>query len=70
MNDLVCQHLIRAKDRMKKQSDKNRSERVFQVGDWVFLKVQPYVQSSLAARVSWWANPQPGGVVHPPKPRG
>ena len=52
MNDLVCQHLIRAKDRMKKQSDKNRSERVFQVGDWVFLKVQSYVQSSLAARAN------------------
>ena len=49
MNDLVHQHLLRAKDRMKKQSDKNRSKRVFQVDDWVFLKVQPYVQSSLSA---------------------
>ena len=35
---------------MKKQADKHRSERSFNVGDWVFLKLQPYVQSSVAAR--------------------
>jgi len=33
---------------MKQQADKGRSERVFQVGDQVYLKLQPYVQSSLA----------------------
>jgi hypothetical protein len=35
---------------MKVQADKNRSEIVFQVGDQVFLKLQLYVQSSLAKR--------------------
>jgi hypothetical protein len=35
---------------MKKQADKKRSERVFAVGDMVFLKLQPYIQSSLAPR--------------------
>lgn len=35
---------------MKKQADKNRSEHVFEVGDQVYLKVQPYLQTSLAAR--------------------
>jgi len=35
---------------MKKQADKRRSERSFNVGDWVFLKLQPYVQSSVVAR--------------------
>jgi len=35
---------------MKRQSDKSRSERRFMVGDWVFLKLQPYVQSSLSHR--------------------
>ena len=35
---------------MKKQADKHRIERSFNVGDWVFLKLQPYVQSSVAAR--------------------
>ena len=46
MQNLVRQHLIRAQDRMKRQADKGRSERVFQVGDRVYLKLQPYVKSS------------------------
>lgn len=50
MQALVRQHLIRAQDRMKKQADKNRSERSFVVGDWVYLKLQPYVQSSVLPR--------------------
>lgn len=37
---------------MKHQADKNHSDRTFQVGDWVFLKLQPYVQSSLAPRAN------------------
>ena len=32
---------------MKQQDDKHRSERTFQVGDMVFLRLQPYKQSSL-----------------------
>ena len=52
MTDLVRQHLLRAKDRMKKQADKHRSERSFEVGDMEFLKLQPYVQSSLAPRAN------------------
>jgi hypothetical protein len=35
---------------MKIQADKNRSERTFVVGDMVDLKLQPYVQSSVAPR--------------------
>ncbi|KAJ1254536.1 hypothetical protein BS78_K036900 [Paspalum vaginatum] len=52
MNDLLRQQLSRAQIRMKRQADKGRSERQFQVGDWVFLKLQPYVQSSLAPRAN------------------
>lgn len=48
MQALVKQHLLRAQDRMKRQVDKGRSERTFAVGDMVFLKLQPYVQSSVA----------------------
>uniref|UniRef100_J3NB79 Integrase catalytic domain-containing protein n=1 Tax=Oryza brachyantha TaxID=4533 RepID=J3NB79_ORYBR len=47
---LLRQHLERAQQRMKAQADKNRSERVFAVGDMVYLKLQPYVQQSLARR--------------------
>jgi len=51
---LLQQHLKRAQQHMKAVADKRRTERVFAVGDWVFLKMQPYVQSSLATR----ANPK------------
>jgi len=50
MQALIQQQLGRAQQRMKYQADKNRSERSFEVGDEVFLKLQPYVQSSLAPR--------------------
>jgi hypothetical protein len=33
MTTLIKQHLSRSRDRMKRQADKNRSERSFQVGD-------------------------------------
>ena len=35
---------------MKFYADKNRSEREFQVGDWVFLRLQPYRQTTLSMR--------------------
>jgi transposase InsO family protein len=50
MMDLLKLHLNRAQHRMKVQADKKRTERSFQVGDSVFLKLQPYVQSSVAHR--------------------
>lgn len=50
MQNLLRQHLERVRMRMKHQADKNRSERVFAVGDSVYLKLQPYVQSSVAPR--------------------
>jgi hypothetical protein len=50
MTDLIQQHLQRAKQRMKNQADQHRSERQFNVGDSVLVKLQPYIQSSLARR--------------------
>ena len=32
---------------MKQQADQHRSEKIFDVGDWVFLWLQPYKQMSL-----------------------
>ena len=50
MQDLLRQHLYRIRLRMKHQADKNRTGRVFAEGELVFLKLQPYVQSSVAPR--------------------
>jgi len=47
---LIQLQLTRAQQRMKSQADKNRTERVFQVGDLVYLKLQPYIQTSVASR--------------------
>lgn len=52
MTDLIRQHLLRAKTRMVKFANLHRSKCQFAVGDWVYLKLQPYVQSSVAARAS------------------
>uniref|UniRef100_A0A453RBY7 Integrase catalytic domain-containing protein n=1 Tax=Aegilops tauschii subsp. strangulata TaxID=200361 RepID=A0A453RBY7_AEGTS len=46
--NLIQQHLHRARQCMKAQADKKRSFWQFQVGDQVFLKLQPYIQTSVA----------------------
>jgi hypothetical protein len=44
----MTQHnLARAQSRMKLQQDSHRQEREFDVGDWVFVKLQPYIQQSV-----------------------
>lgn len=50
VQQLLQQHLHRAQQYMKTQADKKRTHRVFPVGDQVFLKLQPYVQTSVATR--------------------
>uniref|UniRef100_A0A8R7UTR2 Tf2-1-like SH3-like domain-containing protein n=1 Tax=Triticum urartu TaxID=4572 RepID=A0A8R7UTR2_TRIUA len=50
MTALIRDHLLRAQSRMKMQEDKHRSDRVFHPGDWVFLKLQPYMQQSVSRR--------------------
>lgn len=47
---LLQQQLLRAQERMRRQADKRRMERSFQVGDWVYLRLQPYIQTSVARR--------------------
>jgi len=47
---LVQFHMKRAQDRMKQLADRHRSERSFDIGDLVFVKLHPYRQVSLAFR--------------------
>ena len=39
---LLKENLVMAQNRMKQQADQHRSEREFEVGDWVFFRLQPY----------------------------
>lgn len=52
MQDLLQHNLHHAQQQMKTQADKKRSERTFSAGDQVFVKLQPYVQSSVARRAN------------------
>lgn len=52
MAKVLKENLDKAQNRMKVNADKKRTEREFNVGDWVFLKLQPYRQTSVAVRKS------------------
>ena len=44
---LLKDNLTLVQNQMKQQADLHRSERSFEVGDWVFLRLQPYKQMPL-----------------------
>lgn len=44
------QHLSQAQNRIKNQADKKRTDRQFQIGEQVLLKLQPYAQNSVVNR--------------------
>ena len=44
---LLKDNLTLAHNQMKQQVDQQRSERIFDVGNWVFLQIKPYKQMSL-----------------------
>ena len=47
---LVRENLQDAQTRMKHFADKNRTDREFEVGDWVYLRLRPYRQMTVAMR--------------------
>nr|GEU50021.1 reverse transcriptase [Tanacetum cinerariifolium] len=40
-------HLKRSQDRMRNQANKHMTDKQFEVGDWVYLKLQPHKQVSI-----------------------
>ena len=50
--------LQKAQVRMKAQMDQHRTERSFQIGDLVFLKLQPYRQTTVAQRSTFKLAPK------------
>ena len=40
--NILRDHLAIAQDRMKTQADEHRQDRFFAMGDWIFLRLQPY----------------------------
>ena len=55
---LLQQNLQEAQHRMKTFADKKRTERHFEIGDYVYLRLQPYRQCSVAVRKSLKLSPR------------
>ena len=50
--EMLRYHLTRAQQRMKKQADLLRTDKYFETGDWVYVKLQPYRSHSVALRMN------------------
>lgn len=50
MLQLLKENLQQAQARMTLYAYKKRIDKSFEIGDWVYLKLQPYKQTSLAIR--------------------
>ena len=56
--ELLKYHLSRAQQYMKRQTNQHRVDRQFEVGDWAYVKLQPYRQHSVALRLNQKLNPR------------
>jgi hypothetical protein len=56
--NLLKEHMQQAQNQMKLQADKHCTKREFQVGDWVYLCLQPYWQKTVAMRKNLKLSPR------------
>jgi hypothetical protein len=49
---ILKEKLQMAQNMMKQQANQHRSERQFEEGDWVFLRLQPYNKSTLKQKTN------------------
>ena len=52
------ENLLKSQDIMRTNANKRRRDIEYAVGDWVFLKMQPYRRRSLAKRINDKLSPQ------------
>lgn len=52
------ENLRKSQERMKLYADSHRTERQFKAGDWVYLKIQPYRQVTIAGMKNQKLNPK------------
>lgn len=58
MITLLKHHLTRAQNRMSQLANRKRPDRVFEIGNWVYLKLQPYSQVTLKQHGSQKLSPR------------
>lgn len=49
---ILKENLAKAQQRMKLSTDWHRTKRTFEVGDWIFLRLQPYHQYTISFRTN------------------
>jgi hypothetical protein len=54
---ILKENLVIARNRMKQQAGQHRTEREFEVGEWVLVRLQPYKQLSIKQQGLGWKNP-------------